>query len=69
MASNLDFYRDNSLKDPATKSYTQVFAPYHPWPLRKAAFTGMYALPTISQLLHKLNEDGEFYFSSDLLIS
>lgn len=64
--SNLDFYRDNSLKDPASRSYTQVFAPYHAWPIRKAVSAGMYALPTKSQLLHKLNEDGEFYFSADL---
>ncbi|KAL3520233.1 hypothetical protein ACH5RR_018382 [Cinchona calisaya] len=48
----------NSLKDPASTAYAQVFAPYHAWVIRKAVVAGMYALPTKSQLLKKLNEDG-----------
>lgn len=51
--------RGNSLKDPASKAYGQVFAPHHVWAIRKAVAAGMYALPTKSQLLRKLNEDGE----------
>ncbi|KAH9747813.1 Accelerated cell death 11 [Citrus sinensis] len=51
----------NSLKDPASKAYTQVFAPHHGWAIRKAVAAGMYALPTRAQLLRKLNEDGESY--------
>ncbi|XP_057971334.1 accelerated cell death 11 [Malania oleifera] len=47
----------NSLKDPASKAYAQVFAPHHGWAIRKAVAAGMYALPTKSQLLKKLNED------------
>ncbi|GMN54626.1 hypothetical protein TIFTF001_023744 [Ficus carica] len=47
----------NSLKDPASKAYGQVFAPHHGWAIRKAVAAGMYALPTKSQLLRKLNED------------
>ncbi|KAK2644777.1 hypothetical protein Ddye_019972 [Dipteronia dyeriana] len=47
----------NSLKDPASKAYAQVFAPYHGWAIRKAVAAGMYALPTRAQLLSKLNED------------
>ncbi|EEF29361.1 accelerated cell death 11 [Ricinus communis] len=47
----------NSLKDPASKAYAQVFAPHHGWAIRKAVAAGMYALPTKSQLLNKLNED------------
>ncbi|KAI4306341.1 hypothetical protein L6164_029628 [Bauhinia variegata] len=47
----------NSLKDPASKAYAQVFAPYHGWAVRKAVSAGMYALPTKQQLLRKLNED------------
>lgn len=47
----------NSLKDAASKSYAQVFAPYHNWAIRKAVSAGMYALPTKAQLLSKLNED------------
>ncbi|KAK4406006.1 Accelerated cell death 11 [Sesamum angolense] len=47
----------NSLKDPASKAYAQVFAPYHGWAIRKAVGAGMYALPTRAQLLNKLNED------------
>ncbi|KAM7271354.1 hypothetical protein ACFE04_030568 [Oxalis oulophora] len=47
----------NSLKDPASKAYAQVFAPYHGWAIRKAVGAGMYALPTKEQLLRKLNED------------
>ncbi|CAI9776052.1 unnamed protein product [Fraxinus pennsylvanica] len=47
----------NSLKDPASKAYAQVFAPYHGWAIRKAVGAGMYAIPTKAQLLKKLNED------------
>ncbi|KAJ4702991.1 accelerated cell death 11-like [Melia azedarach] len=47
----------NSLKDPASKAYAQVFAPHHGWAIRKAVAAGMYALPTKAQLLKKLNED------------
>lgn len=53
------FGRGNSLKDPASKAYQQVFAPHHGWVIRKAVAAGMYALPTKEQLLNKLNEDGE----------
>ncbi|KAL0349062.1 UNVERIFIED_CONTAM: Accelerated cell death 11 [Sesamum angustifolium] len=49
----------NSLKDPASKAYAQVFAPYHGWAIRKAVGAGMYALPTRAQLLNKLNEDAK----------
>ncbi|OAY31562.1 accelerated cell death 11 isoform X1 [Manihot esculenta] len=47
----------NSLRDPASKAYAQVFAPHHGWAIRKAVAAGMYALPTKAQLLNKLNED------------
>lgn len=47
----------NSLRDPASKAYAQVFAPHHGWAIRKAVSAGMYALPTKAQLLKKLNED------------
>lgn len=53
--------RGNSLKDPASKAYAQVFAAHHGWAIRKAVAAGMYALPTRAQLLRKLNEDGERY--------
>ncbi|BBN00167.1 hypothetical protein MPTK1_1g26930 [Marchantia polymorpha subsp. ruderalis] len=46
----------NSLKEPATKAYDQVFAPYHSWPIRKAVAAGMYVIPTKSAYLAKLNE-------------
>ncbi|KAF0912066.1 hypothetical protein E2562_012967 [Oryza meyeriana var. granulata] len=49
----------NSLRDAASKAYAQVFAPHHGWAIRKAVAAGMYALPSKSQLLKKLNEDGE----------
>ncbi|KAJ1414412.1 Glycolipid transfer protein domain [Sesbania bispinosa] len=49
----------NSLRDPASKAYEQVFAPYHGWAIRKAVSAGMYVLPSKEQLLKKLNEDGE----------
>nr|XP_043621188.1 accelerated cell death 11 [Erigeron canadensis] len=48
---------NNSLKNPASKAYGQVFSPYHGWAIRKAVAAGMYALPTKQQLLQKLNED------------
>ncbi|KAK3188670.1 hypothetical protein Dsin_028231 [Dipteronia sinensis] len=47
----------NSLKDPASKAYAQVFAPHHGWAIRKAVAAGMYALPTRAQLLSMLNEN------------
>lgn len=47
----------NSLKNPASTAYAQVFAPHHGWAIRKAVAAGMYALPTKAQLLKKLNED------------
>jgi len=47
----------NSLRDAASKAYAQVFAPHHGWAIRKAVGAGMYALPSKSQLLKKLNED------------
>ncbi|KAK1308803.1 hypothetical protein QJS10_CPA09g00705 [Acorus calamus] len=47
----------NSLKDPASIAYSQVFAPHHSWAIRKAVAAGMYTLPTKAQLLKKLNED------------
>ena len=53
-------FRGNSLKDAASKAYAQVFAPHHGWAIRKAVGAGMYALPSKSQLLKKLNEDGEY---------
>lgn len=62
--SNVVIYRSNSLKDPASKAYAQVFSPHHGWAIRKAVAAGMYALPTKAQLLNKLNEDGEFYLSA-----
>ncbi|KAH0455724.1 hypothetical protein IEQ34_015756 [Dendrobium chrysotoxum] len=49
----------NSLKDPASVAYSKVFAPHHGWAIRKAVAAGMYALPSKSQLLKKLNEDEE----------
>lgn len=52
-----DYGRGNSLRDPASKAYAQVFAPHHGWAIRKAVGAGMYALPTKAQLLSKLNED------------
>ncbi|XP_008794458.2 accelerated cell death 11 [Phoenix dactylifera] len=47
----------NSLKNPASVAYAEVFAPHHGWAIRKAVAAGMYALPTKAQLLKKLNED------------
>ncbi|CAA7045863.1 unnamed protein product [Microthlaspi erraticum] len=45
-----------SLKDAATKAYTQVCAPFHSWAVRTAVYAGMYTLPTREQLLLRLNE-------------
>jgi len=47
----------NSLRDPASVAYEQVFAPHHGWAIRKAVGAGMYSLPTKSQFLKMLNED------------
>ncbi|EPS73794.1 hypothetical protein M569_00961, partial [Genlisea aurea] len=48
---------NNSLKNPASKAYSQVFAPHHGWAIRKSVAAGMYLLPTKTQLLNKLDED------------
>ncbi|MCO5609289.1 hypothetical protein L7F22_063515 [Adiantum nelumboides] len=48
---------DESLRDCASQAYTQVFAPHHSFPIRAAVNAGLYALPTRSQLMNKLNED------------
>lgn len=55
----INLFSGNSLKNPASVAYARVFAPHHGWAIRKAVAAGMYALPTKSQLLKKLNEDGE----------
>lgn len=64
-------FRGNSLRDAASAAYAQVFAPHHGWAIRKAVAAGMYALPSKSQLLKKLNEDGEcpWYFFFFLTLS
>lgn len=63
LTKNDDYYdvlgSDNSLKNAASVAYAQVFAPHHNWAIRKAVAAGMYTLPTRTQLLEKLNEDGE----------
>lgn len=46
----------NSLKEPATKAYEQVFAAHHSWTIRKAVSAGMFMLPTKTQFLRKLHE-------------
>ncbi|CAN8243951.1 unnamed protein product [Cochlearia groenlandica] len=48
-----------SVKDAATKAYTQVCAPFHTWAVRTAVYAGMYTLPTRDQLLVRLNETDE----------
>jgi hypothetical protein len=53
-------HRGNSLKEPASKPYEQVFAPHHSWTIRKAVGAGMFLLPSKSQFLQKLHEEGEF---------
>lgn len=47
----------NSLKEPASKAYEQVFAPHHSWTIRKVVSAGMLMLPTKIQFLKKLNEE------------
>lgn len=46
-------------------AYNRVFASHHGWAIRKAVSVGLFALPSKSQLLKKLNDDGEF-FSTNL---
>lgn len=52
-------HRGNSLKEPASTAYEQVFAPHHSWTIRKAVGAGMFLLPSKSQFLQKLHEEGE----------
>ena len=56
------------MKDAASKAYAQVFAPHHGWAIRKTACARMYALPSKSQLLKKLNEDGLIFLSELIII-
>lgn len=56
--------RGNSLKEPASKAYEQVFAPHHGWTIRKAVGAGMFMLPTKTQFLKKLNEQGSTILST-----
>ncbi|KAB1227134.1 Pleckstrin homology domain-containing family A member 8 [Morella rubra] len=49
----------DSIRGPANKAYTQVFAPYHGTAVKKAVAAGTYALPTRAQMLKKLNETDE----------
>jgi hypothetical protein len=51
----------NTLKGPASKAYDQVFARHHSWTIRKAVGAGMFLLPSKSQFLKKLNEEGMCY--------
>lgn len=48
---------EDSLRHSASRAYAQVFAPYHSFPIRAAVAAGLFAIPTKSQLLNKLNED------------
>ncbi|KAK9669766.1 hypothetical protein RND81_13G153100 [Saponaria officinalis] len=57
LTSFCTYRRGDSLKEAASTTYSQVFAPYHGWAIRKVVVAGMYALPTKPQLLRKLNED------------
>ncbi|KAJ9691153.1 hypothetical protein PVL29_013362 [Vitis rotundifolia] len=50
---------ESSLRNPASTAYAEVLAPHHGWAIRKAVAAGMYALPSKTQLLKRLNEDGE----------
>ncbi|KAB1222646.1 hypothetical protein CJ030_MR2G010243 [Morella rubra] len=50
----------DSLRDPASKAYLQVFENHHGWAIRKVAGAAMYSLPTLSELWKMINEDGEF---------
>lgn len=59
LANSVIYFRGNSLRDAASVAYAQVFAPHHGRAIRMAVAAGMYALPSKSQLLKKLNEDGE----------
>jgi hypothetical protein len=58
----VNFGRGDCLRDPALLAYEQVLAPHHGWAIRKAVGAGMYFIPTKSEFLKKLNEDGEFLF-------
>lgn len=49
-------------------AYNKVFAPHHSWAIRKAVSAGLFVLPSKSQLLKKLNDDGVF-FSTSLLVT
>ncbi|CAM6096580.1 unnamed protein product [Calypogeia fissa] len=46
----------NSLREPASTAYDQVFSRHHGWAIRKAVSAGMYVLPSKSHFLSKLNE-------------
>ncbi|CAK9148037.1 unnamed protein product [Ilex paraguariensis] len=49
--------RGNSLIGPVSRAYEQVFAPYHGWAIRTAAYTAINFVPTMAQVLKKCNEN------------
>ncbi|CAK9154011.1 unnamed protein product [Ilex paraguariensis] len=48
--------RGNSIIGPVSMAYEQVFAPYHGWTLKTAFSTALYTLPSLAQVLKKVNE-------------
>ncbi|XP_075672896.1 accelerated cell death 11-like [Castanea sativa] len=49
----------NSLVEPFTAAYEQVFAPYHGWTVKKAVIAALKVLPSKDLLLPLLNEDDD----------
>ncbi|KAM4087908.1 hypothetical protein ACB094_07G031300 [Castanea mollissima] len=49
----------NSLVEPFTAAYEQVFAPYHGWTVKKAVIVALKVLPSKDLLLPLLNEDDD----------
>ena len=49
----------NSLNEPTSKAYDQLFALHHNWMIQ-AIGACMFLLPPKSQFLHQLHEEGEF---------
>ncbi|KAK7858282.1 accelerated cell death 11 [Quercus suber] len=49
----------NSLVEPFTAAYEQVFAPYHGWIVKKVVIAALEELPSKDILLTLLNEDGK----------
>ena len=50
----------NSLVEPSTVAYEQVFGPFHGWTAKKALVAALQELPSRDLLFKTINEEGKY---------